>query len=70
MEINSVTNLYQNQELKKDSQKDYDNYSTFAEILAANSTQSIYQTQQTNSVNTNPYNKEETQKDYSCQTKC
>ncbi|MCG3680838.1 hypothetical protein [Aliarcobacter butzleri] len=65
MEINSVTNLYQNQELKKDSQKEYDNYSTFAEILAVNSTQSIYQTQQTNSVNTSPYNKEETQKDYS-----
>ena len=62
MEISSVSNLYQNQELKKDSQKEYDNYSTFAEILAVNSTQSIYQT---NSVNTNPYNKEETQKDYS-----
>ncbi|MDN5043925.1 hypothetical protein O8C80_11375 [Aliarcobacter butzleri] len=65
MEISSVSNLYQTQEVKKDSQKEYDNYSTFAEILAANSTQSIYQTQQTNSVNTNPYNKEETQKDYS-----
>ena len=65
MEISSVSNLYQTQEVKKDSQKDYDNYSTFAEILATNSTQSIYQTQQINSVNTNPYNKEETQKDYS-----
>ncbi|MCG3669706.1 hypothetical protein L5F33_05515 [Aliarcobacter butzleri] len=64
MEISLVTNLYQNQELKKDSQKEYDNYSTFAEILAVNSTQNIYQTQQTNSVNANPY-KEETQKDYS-----
>lgn len=64
MEISLVTNLYQNQELKKDSQKEYDNYSTFAEILALNSTQNIYQTQQTNSVNANPY-KEETQKDYS-----
>ena len=65
MEISSVSNLYQTQEVKKDSQKDYDSYSTFAEILATNSTQSIYQTQQTNSVNTSPYNKEETQKDYS-----
>ncbi|MDN5114531.1 hypothetical protein [Aliarcobacter butzleri] len=64
MEISSVSNLYQTQESKKDSQKDYDSYSTFAEILAVNSTQSIYQTQQTNSVNANPY-KEETQKDYS-----
>jgi len=65
MEISSVSNLYQTQESKKDIQKDYDSYSTFAEILAVNSTQSIYQTQQTNSVNTSPYNKEETQKDYS-----
>ena len=65
MKISSVSNLYQTQEVKKDSQKDYDSYSTFAEILATNSTQSIYQTQQTNSVNTSPYNKEETQKDYS-----
>ena len=65
MKISSVSNLYQTQEVKKDSQKDYDSYSTFAEILAVNSTQSIYQTQQTNSVNTSPYNKEETQKDYS-----
>ncbi len=65
MKISSVSNLYQTQEVKKDSQKEYDNYSTFAEILAVNSTQSIYQTQQTNSVNTSPYNKEETQKDYS-----
>ncbi|RBQ31954.1 hypothetical protein CRU92_04080 [Arcobacter sp. FW59] len=64
MKISSVTNLYQTQEVKKDSQKDYNNYSTFAEILAVNSTQSTYQTQQTNSVNVNPY-KEETQKDYS-----
>ncbi len=64
MEISSVSNLYQTQESKKDSQKDSDSYSTFAEILAVNSTQSIYKTQQSNNVNTIPY-KEETQKDYS-----
>lgn len=45
MEISSVSNLYQTQESKKDSQKDSDSYSTFAEILAVNSTQSIYKTQ-------------------------
>lgn len=64
MEISSVSNLYQTQEVKKDSPKEYHKYSTFAEILAVNSTQNIYQTQQLTSVNANPY-KEETQKDYS-----
>ncbi|MCT7610237.1 hypothetical protein N5U14_05220 [Aliarcobacter butzleri] len=64
MEISSVSNLYQTQEVKKDSPNQYDKYSTFAEILAVNSTQNIYQTQQANSLNANPY-KEEPQKDYS-----